>query len=165
MKSTITEIGLSILVLVFATTLGDYLSVADILPNLPLLWIVALAIRHGQIAGTLAGFVIGLMLDFLSGGDGMLGLSALASTLGGFIAGYFYNENKVWVTLGGGQFIVIVIISSLVHNLIYFLIFLQGTDIRWWAMVFRYAVPTTAYTAAVAVLPMFWVGRRHASQT
>jgi len=40
-----------------------------------------------------------MVVDLLSGADGMLGLSALAKTIAGFVAGYFYNENKTLQTL------------------------------------------------------------------
>jgi rod shape-determining protein MreD len=162
-QKTILYILASALLIVVHTTLIRFLAIVDIIPDILLLWIVYIAIREGQVAGTSAGFVIGLAVDLLSGQDGMLGLAAMSKTLGGFTAGYFFNENRTFQTLGGIRFIVAVGIASMVHNVIYFLIFLQGTEIGWWQSILLYGVPTTLYTAAIGLLPMFVFARRNPS--
>jgi rod shape-determining protein MreD len=162
-QKTILYILASLLLIVIHTTLIRFLAIVDIIPDILMLWIVYIAIREGQVAGTSAGFVIGLAVDVLSGQDGMLGLAAMSKTLGGFTAGYFFNENKTFQTLGGVRFIVAIGIASMVHNVIYFLIFLQGTEIGWWRSILLYGVPTMLYTAAIGLLPMFVFARRHPS--
>jgi rod shape-determining protein MreD len=151
---------LSVLIILLQTTVVRYLSLQGIVPDIVLLWIVFLAIRRGQIEGTIAGFLLGLVLDLVSGPDGMLGLAALTKTVAGFVAGYFYNENKTFQTLGGYQFLLITGLVSLVHNSLYFLIFLQGSGLGLTRILLLHGVPTTAYTTAVAVLPMFAFARK-----
>jgi rod shape-determining protein MreD len=151
----------SLLLVLLSTTLLRFLTIGDIAPDILLIWVVYIAIREGQIAGTVAGFLIGLAADLLSGTDGMIGLAALSKTVGGFLAGYFYNENKTLQTLGGYQFLIAVGVVSLVHNVIYFLIFLQGTELSWWRIIVSHGVPGTVYTVAAALLPMFVIARRH----
>ena len=163
MKTTTVDILVSLLVFLVHTTLLKFLILAEIAPDVSLVWIVYLALRRGQTAGTIAGFLIGLLFDLVGGESGMLGLAALAKTTAGFTAGFFYNENKMFQTLGGYQFILIVALASAVHNLIYFLIFLQGSGLSWAAMIFRYGIPTTLYTTATALIPMFIVARRTVS--
>lgn len=163
MHRAITYTVVSLLILLLTTTLVRFLSVDQIVPDLILVWIVYIAIREGQIAGMCAGFILGLLVDLLSGPDGMTGLGALSKTIAGFLAGYFYNENKTLQTLGGYQFILAIGVVSLVHNVIYFLIFLQGTEMSWWKMIVAYGVPTTLYTAAVGLLPMFAIARKYLS--
>jgi rod shape-determining protein MreD len=160
MSRTFSDIVLSILVLLLQTTVVQFLSIQGIVPDIVLLWIVYLALRHGQITATLAGFLLGLTLDLIGGLDGMLGLAALTNTLAGFIAGYFYNENKTLQTLGGYQFILITAMVSLVHNIIYFALFLQGSGLQWGDMIMLHGVPTTVYTTAVCLLPMFAFARK-----
>ncbi len=160
MRTTITDIALTIVFLLLQTTLARYLAVAGLPPDLALIWIVYLALRRGQIAGTVAGFFTGLVLDLLSGNDGMLGLTALSMTAGGFVAGYFFNENKTLQTLGSYRFIVIILTVSLVHNLIYFVIFLQGSGAHWYEAILLYGVPAAVYTAAVGLIPTFVFARR-----
>jgi len=163
MQRTVFYSLLSLLFLVLDTVLTKFLVIEEILPDIILLWIVYLAIREGQIAATTAGFCLGLVMDLLSGQDGMLGVVALAKTIAGFVAGYFYNENKTQQTLGGYEFLIAVGVASFVHNVIYFLIFLQGTDIGVWGAVFRYGVPTTLYTTALGLIPMFAFARKYSS--
>jgi len=160
MRRRIADIALTLLVIVVQTTLGRYLAIAGLPPDLALIWTVTLALRRGQMIGTVAGFCTGLVLDLLSGGDGMLGLSALALTCGGFMAGYFYNENKTLQTLGSYRYILIILSVALVHNLIYFIIFLQGSGVHWWQAILLYGVPAALYTAAAGLLPMFIYARR-----
>lgn len=155
-----TEILLSILVFVLQTTVARFLAIQGVVPDIVLLWIVTIAIRRGQIPATIAGFAMGLGLDLISGPDGVLGLSALTKTIGGFLAGYFYNENKALQTLGGFQLPLITALVSLIHNLVYFIVFLQGSGLGWVSMLGLYGLPATAYTTAISVLPMFAYARK-----
>ena len=154
---------LSLLFIVVDSTLVKFLAIGNSVPDILIVWIVYVAIREGQIAGTTAGFLIGLTMNLTGTTNGMLGLAALAKTFAGFTAGYFYNENKVNNTLGGYQFIVIVGVASMVHNIVYFIIFLQGSELSWMQSVLYYGIPATAYTATVALLPMFAFARKYLS--
>ncbi|HEX7573037.1 MAG TPA: rod shape-determining protein MreD [Bacteroidota bacterium] len=160
MRQTLIDIALTILFVLLQTTIAQYLAVAGLAPDIALIWIVYLSLRRGQITGTVAGFFTGLVLDLLSGSDGMLGLAALSKTAGGFMAGYFFNENKTIQTLGSYRFILIILSVSLVHNLIYFIIFLQGSGAHWWQAILLYGIPAALYTAAVGLIPTFVFARR-----
>lgn len=160
MRQSAGYILLSILLVLLQTTLVRYLAIETVAPDLLLIWVVYLALREGQSAGTTAGFFIGLLFDLISGKDGVLGLAALCKTLAGFVAGYFYNENKILQILGGYQFILVVTVASIVHNVLYFIVFLQGSEVGWLDAVVLYGLPTTLYTAALALLPMFVFSRR-----
>jgi rod shape-determining protein MreD len=160
MRQTAGYILFSILLVLLQTTLVRYLAIETAAPDLLLIWVAYLALREGQSVGTTAGFFIGLLFDLMSGMDGMLGLAALTKTVAGFVAGYFYNENKIVQILGGYQFILVVAIASIVHNVLYFIIFLQGSEVGWFDAVVLYGLPTTLYTAALALLPMFVFSRR-----
>lgn len=50
------------------------------------------------------------------------------------------------------------------HNLLYFLIFLQGSGLNWTMTLVRYGLPTTFYTAMVSVIPMFVSARKDFAQ-
>jgi rod shape-determining protein MreD len=160
MRQTFIDIALTILFVLLQTTLTQYLAVWGLSPDIALIWIVYLALRRGQITGTVAGFFTGLVFDLLSGNDGMLGLAALSKTAGGFMAGYFFNENKTLQTLGSYRFILIILSVSLVHNLIYFVIFLQGSGAHWWQAILLYGIPAALYIAAVGLIPTFVFARR-----
>jgi rod shape-determining protein MreD len=163
MRRFLPDLALSLLVLLVQTTIVQFLAIQTIVPDLVLLWIIALAVRRGQIPGTIAGFALGLIQDLISGPDGMLGLAALAKTMAGFAAGYFYNENKTIQTLGSYRFLLITAGVSALHNIFYFLIVLQGSGISWSGSLLAYGVPTTAYTVAMALIPMFAFARKQLS--
>lgn len=163
MKRILGYLTFSIVFIILHTTLIKFFSIRDIVPDILIVCIGYVAIREGQVAGTISGFLIGLALDLLSGQDGMLGLSALSKTVAGFTAGYFYNENKVMQTLGSYVFIIVIGVSAFVHNILYFTIFLQGTTLGVWEMMLRYGIPATLYTAAVSLLPMFAFARKYLS--
>jgi len=143
------------------TTFIPLLSLGGIVPDLLLVWVVFTALRRGQVETTVAGFLVGLLQDLVS--TQLFGLAALSKTVAGFLAGYFYNENKTDQTLGTYRFLLIVGLCSLVHNGIYFLIFLQGTDSSLILSTIQFSLATTAYTMAVSALPMFAFSRRLAT--
>jgi rod shape-determining protein MreD len=160
MRQNAIDGALTLLVLVVQTTLLRYMALGGLTPDLILIWVVVIAIRRGQIPATVAGFCAGLALDLLSGNDGMLGLAALTKTAAGFLAGYFYSENKVLQTLSSYRFILTLLLVATVHNLVYFIIFLQGSEVSWWGAVLFYGIPSAVYTAAVGLIPMFAFARK-----
>ncbi len=149
---------ITLLLVALQTTIVNFTSIANIIPDIMMIWIVYIAITEGQIPATLYGFAIGLLLDLVSGQ--FLGLSALSKTFAGFLAGYFYSENKMQMNLANYQFLVIVGIVSMVHNLIYFIIFTQGSDVGLITAVFRFGIFSALYTTSVASIPMFIHSRK-----
>jgi rod shape-determining protein MreD len=162
MRKFLFDMALTLVVMLLHTTVVPFLAIGDVVPDLPLILVITVAILRGQIPGTIAGFLIGIGLDLLSGEDGVIGLSALTKTAAGFLAGFFYNENKTYQTLGGSQFLVIVLLAGAVHNVLYFVIFLQGSGFSWSWILLRYGLPALLFTAAAGLVPMFWIGRRNA---
>jgi hypothetical protein len=89
-----------------------------------------------------------------------IGLSALSKTVACFVAGYFFNENMTQLTLGSYRFIVIMLVTSIIHNTIYFIFFTQGTEIGLARAVLEFGVATTLYTSAIGLIPMFYFSQR-----
>ncbi len=161
MRRVLSVVSLSLLLILLHTTLVNTVTLGTAVPDVLLIWIVYLAIQFGQIAATLLGFSIGLLMDLLSGHDGMLGLAALSKSLAGFLAGYFYQENKTEQTLSSARFVVAVGLAALLHNAIYFFIFLRGSDVGWWQAIAWHGVPSTLYTTALSIIPMSVFRRRY----
>lgn len=159
MRKLLLPVFVSFVLLILQTTLVNFITLGNAIPDLLLIWIVYVAITRGQMAGTLFGFFIGLLVDIIAGEDGMLGLSTLVKSLAGFSAGYFFNENKTQMTLSSSRFLAAVGVSALVHYGVYFLIFLRGSEIGWWQAIAFHGVPSTLYTTTLAVIPM-WLFRR-----
>ncbi len=135
-----------------------FMAIDGVTPDILLIWLLYFTLNEGQIAGTAAGFLTGLLYDLAAGG--FVGLTALTKTVAGFLAGYFFNENKILVTLGSYRFIAILVVISLVHNALYFAIFTAGTEMSYLSTVFWYGLTTTIYTAVVGLLPMFLFSRK-----
>ena len=143
------------------TYISQLISLRDIAPDLLLIWLVYIAIKEGQLTGTIWGFIIGLMFDLSSGS--FTGLSAMTKTIAGFTAGYFFDEDKAPLTLGSYRFVLTVLFVSLIHNTIYFIILTRGSDIGLLKAIFQIGLATSFYTSAVALLPMFVFGRKYIS--
>jgi len=157
LRSILIVLGL----LLLQTTFVPLLSLGGTVPDLLLIWVVYTALRRGQVETTIAGFLVGLLQDLVS--TQLFGLAALSKTVAGFLAGYFYNENKIDQTLGTYRFLLVVGSCSIAHDAIYFLIFLQGTDVSPILAATQFTLATTAYTMAVSALPMFAFSRRLAT--
>lgn len=154
LRSALIVLGLVLLQMIFM----PYLAIGGFLPDLLLIWVVFTALRYGQIEAMVAGFVVGLFQDLLA--TQLLGLAALSKTLAGFLGGYFFNENKTDQTLGSYQFLLIVGLCSLVHNIVYYTVFLQGSDVPLAWTVILFSLATTLYTGAISALPMFAFARK-----
>ncbi len=153
-RSALIVLGL----LLLQTTFVSFLSVGGFVPDLLLIWVVYTAVRRGQTEAMVAGFLVGLLQDIVS--TQLFGLAALSKTLAGFLGGYFYNENKTDQTLGTYQFLLIVAVCSVLHNGVFFSIFLQGAEVPLFWTTLQYAFATAAYTTMLSALPMFAFSRK-----
>ena len=88
------------------------ISVDNVAPNLIFILVVYYTLREGQIFGTLLGFILGFLFDLISGG--LLGAYMFSFTIGAFITGYFYNENKFDINLNSYFFLFILFVTSLI---------------------------------------------------
>ncbi len=150
--------AVTLALVVVQTVIVPFISVANTVPDVLLVWIVYVAVRQGQIAGTVTGFAAGLILDLLGGQ--FLGLGALSKTIAGFLAGYFYNENKIEQILGNTQFLIIAALASFVHNAVYYIIFVQGSSVSIFTAVFQFGLLSTVYTVVAALFPVLIYSRK-----
>ncbi len=159
MSRYIKFIFISIIFIVLQTTVANIISIRGITPDFLLIWIVLIAIRYGQIESTLFGFTIGLLYDLATGG--VIGLSSLSKSVSGFMAGYFFNENKTEITLSTYRFSLIVLLTSLIHNLFYYLIYLQGSEINTFRSIVVIGGITALYTTTFSLLLVFIFMRKY----
>jgi rod shape-determining protein MreD len=131
----------------------------EITPDILLIGLVLLGIRKGKIAGSVGGFLSGLLLDFMS--FSFLGLMALSKATAGFVSGYFNNENKIERYTKSYVFIIIVFTCSVLNNLIYFIFYFQGMSLSFFEIVIKYILPTGIYTAIFAVIPVIFNRRKN----
>ena len=65
-----------------------------------------------------------------------------------------YKEKNNELTLGSLYFILAILASSFVHNLIYFFFYIRPTEMTFWSFFFRYGIASTLYTTVAALFPM-----------
>ncbi|HIA78554.1 MAG TPA: rod shape-determining protein MreD [Candidatus Marinimicrobia bacterium] len=67
--------------------LSEFLSLNTIRPDFCVVLILYWSVKDGRFAGTVAGFIIGLLVD-LSGAGSFFGLSPMAYSITGYVGGY-----------------------------------------------------------------------------
>ncbi len=139
------------------------IALSGVVPDVLLVLVFWVALRHGQVAGTVAGFAIGLLLDVVM--QGGLGVHAFAKTLAGFVVGFFARLDdpewlrsvELWRVMG------IVALGTTVHAVVYHALLLHPLDAPSFLFVLAYAGAAVVYTLIVAMgLLLGWrlLGRR-----
>ena len=136
-----------------------FIAVESVTPDLILLLVIWIALAEGQFIGVIAGFCFGLFYDAVS--KDVLGTNALAKTVAGFVAGYFYKEGHTMQIIGSFKFLFIIGVCAFIHNLIYFFLYIRPMEVSFGRFFLIYGVATTLYTTVVAVFPMLFVNRRN----
>lgn len=135
-----------------------FMQVSSVTPDLLLIFTVFIAIYEGQFTGMIAGFLCGLLFDAIS--TDVIGTNALAKTMAGFVAGYFYRENQGMQVLGSLNFLLIVSLSGFVHNMIYSFFFIKPMQVSFWVFFLQYGLAATLYTTVTSLFLMLFVNRR-----
>ncbi len=107
-KAFLRAIIIFIPIVIAQLTIIPLISFNNIGPDLVLILVVFYALRYGQLFGTVLGFILGFIFDLFSGG--MLGAAMFSKTLSGFIAGYFYKDNKSETYSSSSRFVFIFIV-------------------------------------------------------
>jgi rod shape-determining protein MreD len=74
-------------------TVAPALRIAEVTPDIPLILVVLLALRHGSEFGCLGGFAAGLLQD--AAGGGFLGVQACTKAVVGFLVGAVAGRLRV----------------------------------------------------------------------
>lgn len=133
---------LGLFVLIFQWMLGDLFSIFGIIPSFLVIYIIYVGLTGSQLSAIWIGFILGFIIDSLTGTD-MIGITAMALALTGYLAGVFHAR--------------IVRVPVIMQYLIYtglILIFFALTvlislqDSQWTAgnIVFLILLPKTIYT-------------------
>jgi rod shape-determining protein MreD len=130
----------------------------EITPDVLLIAIVFLGVKKGKIAGSIGGFLGGLLFDVLS--FSFLGLTALSKLIPGFLSGFFNTETKIERYTKSVAFCVLVFFCSAINNFIYFWTYFQGTNQVLSMLLIRYIIPTAIYTAIVSYIPVIFISKK-----
>jgi rod shape-determining protein MreD len=130
--------------LALQATLVPHLAIAGIRPDLPLVVAVGLALWRGPLAGTLAGFFVGLAQDLTN--PAFLGLNALAKSLLGYAVGSLRAHFDAHSLPAHAALLAVAV---LVHDLVYLTVFTRLALSELFLGLGLRSVPTAVYTAVV----------------
>jgi rod shape-determining protein MreD len=102
---------------VLQLTVIPLIAIDSIGPNIIFILIAYYTLMFGQSYGTILGFALGFIFDLISGG--LIGASMISFTLSAFIAGYFYNENKIDFNTRSFFFLLIVFICGSINSFLF----------------------------------------------
>jgi rod shape-determining protein MreD len=129
------------------TVFSDAMTFGRIGPDFPLLIVAYFAIFRGALAGSVFGFVVGLLQDLFN--PSFLGLNALTKSLVGFGVGragaQMERDHPVFLLALFG-------LAALAHDFVYLLFFTQlhlGRFLLTWVTV---SLPSAVYTAVVGAV-------------
>ncbi|NQV49549.1 MAG: rod shape-determining protein MreD [Candidatus Marinimicrobia bacterium] len=82
---------LGLFVLIFQVMLGDVFSILGLSPSFLVIFIIYVGLSRSQMFAIWLGFFLGFIIDALTGTH-MLGLSALALSIVGYLSGLFHSR-------------------------------------------------------------------------
>ncbi len=133
------------LVFVFQWMLGDIFSIYGITPSFLVIFIIYIGLTKSQVIAIWLGFILGFILDALTGTD-MMGITPLALAITGYLAGIFHARIVR----------IPVIVQYLLYTgflLVFFLltVMISLQDSQWATgnIVFLILLPKTLYTLAL----------------
>lgn len=143
-----------IVVLILQATLLFRMEIAGIRPDLLVAFVVYLGWMRGPIAGTTAGFIVGLVQDLDA--PGPLGLNALCKSIVGFLvakAGFRVHRSNIGVRFA------FFFVAMLIHDAIYFAVTTAGDVGAFLLQMVRIALPSALYTSGIVLLLLAFVER------
>lgn len=149
---------LMILLSYINATILDFIQVGDVIPDIVLILVIFIVIREGQFIGLFAGFTAGLLMDIIS--LDVIGTNSLAKVTAAYIAGFFYKESKHKQILSGITFLLVVLLSAFIHNLLYFFFYVKVSNLNLMNFFLKYGIASTLYTTVIAILPVLLNFRR-----
>ena len=100
------------------------ISINNVVPNVVLVYIIFYSLKHGQNAGTIFAFFMGLIYDLSS--SALIGSGMFSFTIAAFIAGYFYKEDFLEIVQNPKILLILFMVSS---SLFFFFYSVLGTDV------------------------------------
>jgi len=142
----------TILLGLFQISVVNFLEIGGVSPNLMIILVVWIAINEGQFIALFAAFLIGIFYDFIK--MDVIGTNALSLLISAFLCGFFYKEGKSDLIISSFNFLFIVFVGAISHNLIYFLLYLKISEISFWNFFLKYGIASSFYTTVFSFFPI-----------
>ena len=138
----------TLILTIFHFSFVSFITIRGITPDIFLIFVVWLAIKENRLFGIIAGFCIGIYMDFISGDT--MGINAFTKTIVGFLAGNFHKKDAIKQIINDYKFIFVVALCSLIHNLIYFLFFINTDKQDYILLYLRLGLASAFYTTFIS---------------
>ncbi|MCK9280127.1 MAG: rod shape-determining protein MreD [Melioribacteraceae bacterium] len=148
----------SLILIIIQLIVIPFIAIENIVPFLPILPLVYFTLLNGQIFGTIAGALIGLFFDIISGG--LLGGGVLALSTAGFITGYFYGENKSDIYTRSFWFIVYLFAATFVYSFLYASLSSNNPGLSFLSLIIFEGLLPTVYTSIIGTLFYLFISKR-----
>jgi rod shape-determining protein MreD len=150
--------GIGFLLIVIQVLVSRFLSIVGVSPDFLLIFLIWLTIREGQFAGMIGGFVLGVLLDTMS--SGILGAHALSLTVACFLAGFFYDPERIEQNIRNWPFLLTTLLGATINNALYYFLMTRGTEMSFTEFAFRYGAIGALYTVFIAIFPLLYWSRK-----
>jgi rod shape-determining protein MreD len=147
-REQLQTVVIGLVVLLAQVSLAPLLEVAGFQPDLLLIFVLVITARSGGVAGLIAGFLVGLSQDFLI--IGFPGVLALIKSNIAFWSGRWLQGRDA--TLGVWGWTLFVFFCTLIQNSIEAIFIYHGSEIGFLTLAWRFVLPSSAYTALIALL-------------
>jgi rod shape-determining protein MreD len=140
---------------VLQIALAPYLAIFGVVPKFLFVVVVVIALTEGSVAGCVAGFSAGLLLDLL--GSGVVGPYALVMCVVGYLAGMLQANlfAEGWLLP-----VTTVFVASLGTEISYGIILsVLGLSGSFWHSLFTVMLPGAVYNTALALVTYPWLAR------
>ncbi len=148
MRRVLTVAAGIFLCFIMQTAVFDLFKLADVVPNIMLVYVATISVIRGQKAGMTAGFFSGLLLDIFYGS--YVGTMAFLYMLFGFIDGYF---QRIYYSDDNFLPLVLIGVNDLVYGFIMFAVYgMLNNHLQLFYYMKSIILPEMVYTVAVAIV-------------
>lgn len=118
-------------------------------PDIVLLYVAWLALRHGRLAGSVAGFGLGFLMDAIYG---TWGLHMLVKTILGFLVGLFPANERETLLIMPQQAFIGTLVIALVHNGLLVLMIALQSGVRTGFLIWALWLGSALYTSILGTI-------------
>lgn len=118
-------------------------------PDIVLLYVAWLALRHGRLAGSVTGFGLGFLMDAIYG---TWGLHMLTKTILGFLVGLFPANERETLLIMPQQAFIGTLVIALVHNGLLVLLIALQSGVRTGFLIWALWLGSALYTSILGTI-------------
>ncbi len=136
-------------ILLQSIIVDNFLLIKGNRPDIVVITLVFFGLEFGNVNAIIAGFLVGLIQGLGFFGDSFIGLDSLANSVTGFYVGFFQKSKKKSNPL---FFLIILLSSCLIHDILYFYISYFGSESDIFLIILKSVLPTSLYTSIVGMM-------------